>query len=71
MKICYIDSSLHEEMLSIKRVLGHLETEHIVKLERLLVTHLPMVTGDYHTSAYFLSEYKAGDLQDHGQFPWH
>ena len=53
MKIYYIDSSLHEEMLSIKGVLRHLETEHNVKLERLLVTHLPMVTGDYHTSAYF------------------
>ena len=42
-------------MLSIKRVLRHLETEQNAKLERLLITNLPIVTGDYHKSVYFFT----------------
>ena len=55
MKVCCIDSSLHERMLSIKRVLRHLETKQNAKLERLLVTNLPIVTGDYRNSVYFFT----------------
>lgn len=55
MKACCIDSSLHEKILSIKRVLRHLETEQNAKLERLLVTNLPIVIGDYHNSVCFFT----------------
>ena len=68
MKICYIDSSTWENAINKKSAKAPGNWAKCKEVTGNKLAH--SYWGLSQISVLFYSEYKAGNLQDHGQFPW-